>query len=102
MLAEGAAREVGAGVPAPGKAEDEQDEENGVVAVFRHRQQDLQVDQGIKAEQDDARKKDQTADLLIADAAVAHHQVDAVEQKQRKGHRHHAPPRRLVAGQHDQ
>ena len=100
--AEGAARKIGAGVPAPGEAQHQQDEENGVVAVFRHRQQDLEVDQGIKAEQDDPGKKDQPADLLIADAAVAHHQVDAVEQQQRKGHRHHALPRHLIAGQHDQ
>ena len=102
MLAEGTARKVGAGVAAPGKAEDEQDEEHGIVAELLHRQQFLEPDEGVEAEDHDARKHEQTAGLLVADGAVPHHQIDGVKGDQHKGHRHDQTAHDHVVGGHHQ
>ena len=102
VLAEGAACKVGAGVAAPGKAEDQQDEKDRIIAVFRHRQQLLQPDERIEAEHHDARKHHKTAGLRKADGAVAHHEIDGVEQHEQERSRHDQRPPDGIAGQHDQ
>ena len=102
MLAEGAARKVGAGVAAPCEAEDEQDEEDGVVAELLYRQQLLELDEGVKAEDDDARKHRKAAGFLVADDAVAHHKIDGIEQHHQEGGGHHHRPADAVARQHDE
>ena len=79
MLAKGTACKVGTGIAAPGKAEDEQDKEHRIIAVLLHRQQLLEPDKGIEAENHDAGEHQQAAGLLIADGAVAHHQIDGVK-----------------------
>ena len=102
MLAKGTACKVGTGIAAPGKAEDEQDKEHRIIAVLLHRQQLLEPDKGIEAENHDAGEHQQAAGLLIADGAVAHHQIDGVKRDQQKGHRHHQPPHDLIVARHDQ
>ena len=102
MLAKGAAREVGAGIAAPGEAEDEQDEEDGVVAIFLHRQHLLEPDERVEAEDHDARKHGEAAGFLVADDAVAHYKVDGIEQHHKEGSGHHHRPADAVARQHDE
>ena len=102
MLAEGAACKISAGVAAPGKAQDEQDEEHGIIAVLFHRQALFEQDKGVETEDHDAREHQQAAGLLVADGAVAHHQIDGIESHQHKRHRHDQPPHDAVVGKHDQ
>ena len=102
VLAKGSACKVGAGIAAPGKAEDEQNKEHRVIAVGLHRQQLLQTDKGVEAEDHDAGKHHQTAGFCKIHLCVAHHQIDAEEQHHQKGGRHDQPPPHLIAGQHDQ
>ena len=84
------------------EVEDEQDEEHGIVAELLHRQQFLEPDKGVEAEDHDARKHEQTAGLLVADGAVAHHQIDGVKGDQHKGHRHDQTAHDHVVGGHHQ
>ena len=102
MLAEGAACKIGAGIAAPCKAEDEQDEENRVIAEFFHWQTLLEQNEGVEAEDHDARKHQKTAGLLVADGTVAHHQIDGKKGDQHKGHGHDQLAHGAVAGKHDQ
>ena len=102
MLAEGAACKIGTGIAAPCKAEDEQDEENRVIAEFFHWQTLLEQNEGVEAEDHDARKHQKTAGLLVADGTVAHHQIDGKKGDQHKGHRHDQLAHGAIAGKHDQ
>ena len=102
MLAEGAACKIGTGIAAPCKAEDEQDEENRVIAEFFHWQTLLEQNEGVEAEDHDARKHQKTAGLLVADGTVAHHQIDGKKGDQHKRHGHDQLAHGAVAGKHDQ
>ena len=102
MLAERAACKVGAGIAAPGKAEDEQDEEDGVIAVLLHGQQLLEPDERVEAEDHNARKHRKAAGFLVADGPVAHHQIDGIEQHHQERGGHDQTAVELITRQHDQ
>ena len=102
MLAERAACKVGAGIAAPGKAKDEQDEEDGVIAVLLHGQQLLEPDERVEAEDHNARKHRKAAGFLVADGSVAHHQIDGIEQHHQERGGHDQTAAELITRQHDQ
>ena len=102
VLAERAACKVGAGIAAPGKAEDEQDEEDGVIAVLLHGQQLLEPDERVEAEDHNARKHRKAAGFLVADGRRCA-PPDRWHRTAPPGRRRASPDARqtLVARQHD-
>ena len=67
MLAERASRKICGGIPAPGKAQNQENKIQRIVAVCRSRQKLLEINEGIKAEHDDAGKQHHAAQLCIID-----------------------------------
>ena len=95
MPAEGSARKVSSGVPAPCKAEDQQDEIDGIIAILRKGQHPLEMDERVKAEGDHARKVDKPRQLAEIQRLDMRDLADSVEQHGQERHRQQQPAHHL-------
>ena len=102
VLAERAACKVGSSIPAPGEAEDQQNEINGVIAVLCKRQAALEVDQRIEAEHDNPGEIDIPRELAEIQRLYVGDLTDVEEQYQQKAERQDQGTHSLAAGKHDQ
>ena len=102
MLAERAARKVGAGIAAPGKAQDQQDEVDGIIAVHIHRQAALEVDERVKAEQNHTTEVDKAAQLAKIQRFIMGDEHHIIKQHRQKAHSQQRCARRAAGAEHEQ